>query len=1041
MTIINKDKKRAIIPFKTSKSRLLVIAFIMSCFQPSSANAANLFDLAVDFFNRVSPVYEEKKEFNPLDQIPEGGTLLLQPRSERIFFGEEIFAVKRNNEIYMDINDFINILEFPIDYDEETLTGSGWYLREDWDFSMNIREGVVQSRGNNIAVSANDIVEQDGFIFARQKAMENWFGLLFDIDVEQQILNIESPFPFPAIAKIKREDSFWGRRETERRIAKLPRLQQPRKNFDINSVDVSLGNRVQRNKLGRVTNQETANVSVQGEILKHNGYVFVNADSDENIRSIRGEIFKRSERPNLLGPLKARSYRLGDIQEVRLPLASSANSNFGFRFSNSTLDNTDFARTNIEGSLFPGWDVQLYRNGILIDSATIEQDGEYEFNDIQLFAGDNDFELFFFGPQGEIRSEQVAVPVSPALLSSQDGTYEISIALDDSQTYRDTEPSSEDADTPNITARYNKLIGDNHLGYLGFRSAELLGDRKYFLSAGATSTLGETLVDTNLSIDQEANASAQAILRRNLFGWSTSLRARYNTEDYQNRQSDINTVYEVALDAQRSINFLGFRSSFLFDSLFSKREDDSNQTSIRAAIANRLFDTNISNALRYESVSMPDDSQVRDDRLLHTFSLRRNFGKLFLNLTSNYELEPENQLQRVSAQMNYRFNNDFSTDLTLERRFSDELDTAQLNVNYIHDNFRLSPFIQYNSDEELLAGLNLNFALYDDPNSSWPGITSGTLRNRAALSAFVYHDKNSNRVFDGEDEPIRDAEVMSVQSARREVTDEDGRLLIFDLPTRRATDITISEGGLEDPFMIPTFEGNSIIPEPGRLYEMEFPVELTGEVDGTIYRYDIDTDRSVPVAFQDVMLVALDDPEQKPLTVKAERDGFYLITMVPPGDYMVLTEENKTYGNTPPQFVTIGPEGTIVGSIDLAVEKDMPYVPYEVAAKYTEELPLDYKNYSKMLRVKRAGASSLSELLFKAINKNTTDLFDGLVKVNRLEKDEGKYDYYVPVATADIENPIYIHRKCQALKERLAECLVIVNATIAVDPKTRMAGK
>lgn len=999
---------------------------------PAPAYANGLFDLAAEFFNRLSPVYEEKKEFSPLDQIPEGGTLLLKPRSEKIFFGQEIFAVKNNNQVYLNIDDFINILEFPIDYDPETMSGSGWYLREDWNMSLDLQGGVVQSRNKSFVVDDDDIYEQDGMVFAKAAAMEQWFGLLFDFDIEQQIINIESPFPFPAVARIKREQNFAGRNEVTRRVAKLPRMHQERKMFDINAADFSLGNRVQRQKSGRSTNQQTASVRAQGEVLKHNAYVFVNADDRDQVRSIRGEIFKRSEKADLLGPLEARFYSIGDVNEVRVPLMSDGQQNFGFQFTNSSLNNTDFATTDIEGILFPGWDVQLYRNGILIDSVTIEQSGEYEFNDIQLFAGDNDFELFFFGPQGEVRSEQVSVPVSKALLSSQDNTYEFALTFEDAQTYQEVSNDDEDTNTPNITARYNKLIGDNHLAYLGFRTAQLGGDRKFYLSTGSTSTVGASIVDTNLAVDEEGNASAQASLRRNLMGWNTSVRARYNTEDYQTQQAPLSTAYEFALNAQRSISFLGFSTSLLLDSLYSKRHDGGELTAASAAISNRLFDTSISNRVSYEENIDGDSSRPKEEKLFHTLALRRNFGRFFLNLRSRYEFEPEQELQTVTAQMNYRFNNDFSTDLTLERRFANDLDTAQLNFNYIHDKFRLSPFIQYNSDEELLAGLNLNFSLYDEPNSQWPSITSDRLARRGALSALVYHDKNVNRVFDEGDEPLKDAMVESIQSPLRAMTDEDGYALIYDLPTRRATDITITDGGLPDPFMVPAAEGRSIVPRAGTIHEMEFPVNLTGEVDGMVYAIADEDGQKSSVSFQDVMIIPLDDAEREIQTVKAERDGYYVAYMLPPGNYMLTTAPDKNYGNTAPQFITIGPDGTIVRDINLQVDKGLPYVDYQVAFNRTRTMPDNYRDYSRMLRVKRSGASSLSKLLFTAINEQAEPLLDGMVKVNNLKMDDGLYDYYVPVATKDLENPMYMHRICQAMKEKLAECSIIVNANAEI---------
>ena len=145
----------------------------------------------------------------------------------------------------------------------------------------------------------------------------------------------------------------------------------------------------------------------------------------------------------------------------------------------------------------PGWDVELYRNGILLASLIVDDTGFYEFSDVELFGGENDFELFFYGPQGEIRNREIAFPVTSAFLSAQNNTYDISVSLNDTNSYRRRFDEDQDRETLHVAARYNKLIGNN-LAYLGLRNRDIEGQNKTFFATGLTSFVAGTIIDANI---------------------------------------------------------------------------------------------------------------------------------------------------------------------------------------------------------------------------------------------------------------------------------------------------------------------------------------------------------------------------------------------------------------------------------------------------------------------------------------------------------------------------------------------------------------
>ena len=68
------------------------------------------------------------------------------------------------------------------------------------------------------------------------------------------------------------------------------------------------------------------------------------------------------------------------------------------------VDLDDQEAPGIEGP--PGWEVELYRNGTLIEFATVGSDGRYFFPDEENPFGENTFVAKLFGPQGQIHEDR-----------------------------------------------------------------------------------------------------------------------------------------------------------------------------------------------------------------------------------------------------------------------------------------------------------------------------------------------------------------------------------------------------------------------------------------------------------------------------------------------------------------------------------------------------------------------------------------------------------------------------------------------------------
>ena len=939
----------------------------------------------------------DSKYQQSLNQVPDGQALLLRPRVGNLVYEFDIYAIKKSNTLYFSFLDMIDILELAIDYDTETQSGQGWFLREDWEIDIDFKAGEVISRGQKFDMNDNDFYQEGGEIFVSQEALSQWLYMGFLADVSQQYLEIESPYPLPGVARNYRmqKNKSIGQYTNE---AKLPRKEIEYDWFDINTADIRIGTRYRKLKDSDATNRINGNIALQGQALKHEAYGLASFDNEEQLTAVRTRLSKQNENPVLLGPLKARSYALGDTDLTELPLTGDAQQELGFRVSNSELVNTQFETTDINGDAIPGWDIELYRNGVLVGSVLVDDSGRYEFPDVQLFAGENEFELFFYGPQGEIRNRKINIPVNEALLASQDNTYDISASLSERQTYRKNETEDVDRNSPHFVARFNKVIGDS-LAYVGLRNRDIEGDNKTFVSAGATKLWQNTIFDFNAAIDDEANTAAQLIARKNINDWNIALRGRVQDDNYIANETTNPRVLDLSANAQRNFRFTPTtRSNVSAQAGYSENAGGEQLTTGRFAVGHQFGRFNISDTLFYESFDA--NGTADDDRLENAFSVRANLGKVFLRGGVNYEFKPESEVDRYFSQVSYRPNQIFSSDLFLDHEPDRDFSEARLNLNYTHKNFRTSPFIEIDSDDEIFAGVNLNFNIIDQPEETLPIVTSQRTIGRGFVSAFVYHDLNGNKIYDAGDEPLPEVIVESVNVRRRAMTNEKGYSLISNLPNVRATDIVVDDQTLPDPYMISAFEGVSIFPSAGEIVEVEFPVHMSGEIDGTAIIRE-ESGAVKPLKGGEIELLSLVDRKQTRVSSPIAIDGFFVVPKIPPGKYLMQitneTAKRNKAASPSPRMIEIGFDGEVLYSKNvelLAKRKNVDiHVHYEQPNQF--ELPnLDRPYYT--LKIGQAGNSKLLSLLSKfAKRRAAKDTYYGLEAISpKGDKEEIYYTGY-----------------------------------------------
>lgn len=960
--------------------------------------------LAHSFVDKLKALYEsEKKRSTPsLDSVPEGEELLLQPRLKGLPFADNVYSIKHNGVPFVAFQDFLDILYFAIKYDPDTRNADGWFLREDWHFNMDFAANKVVSKDKTYSLSDRDVYIHDDKLFVSVESLQLWFGIGIEPDLNTQTLALKSDYPFPIQSHQRRFDRL-QQFEDDRNQPVGPLVETDYKWLDVKSAQVSASTNLRRRPEEPQEHSSEANAVIQGQALKHSVYTTVASDNDNGVHSVTGRLYKENLEPDLLGPLKARAYYIGDITQTTIPLTPSGGQDLGVSVTNQRkYEQYDLSSTVIQGNATPGWDVELHRNNGLVDVITVGDDGRYNFENVQLFAGENDFELLFFGPQGEIRREAIYLPVDQNVIAQKGGTYDFAAAISETQTYQKNQSEDIDEGTPSVSGRYNYLLGDV-LNYVGFRNLSMAGQDKTYLSTGLITTALSTVIDANATIDEQGEGKVATQLRR-AFGYiDVSLNALAGTDGFMLSEGEENpTVHQVGAAARSPIRFLPGRKNTIFlGTGYGESADGDTVQNHNASLASNYGGLNVTHSYDYSKSS---DGEAQQQ---YSPSVSGREGKIFWRASANYGVAPQAGLENVFLDLKYRHSDEWTGDFQLDHNPRDQYSEYEIGANWNHDKFVLRPFVNYDTEHELYTGVSMRFGLINPPGEGLPVMTGRNFTGEGFVSAFVYLDKNGDTVFNGDDEPLPNVLVRSLNVTRKALTDEKGMALLNSLPSTRQTDINVDPNTFPDPFMISRFKPISVAVKPGEIIEMEMPVQYAGELDGTLW---LSKKGGVnDVARSRIALVPLEDNENATIQSEALSDGFFVFSLIPPGRYFMVVNplDAKEYDarRPAPRLIDIGYDAPVLYGQDVVLKEGIKDIDFDVLSE-SEALTLglapvqDRRNAEPLylLRVEKENSSKLLSLLYAFNSKKLASSYlNDLQKLEVTGPDQEKITrYYAP---------------------------------------------
>ena len=810
---------------------------------------------------------------------------LLDFHADGYLLAESVPAYESGDTFLIDFALFLEAVEFPIK--REGQLWSGWFFAEDRHFVWRMDLGVIQ-----LADSHGERVEQHEWIedidgtYVSVESLARWFNLDLDVDSRLQILNIDSSEALPF--------QLWR----ERMLAKYRYRLGGHDDADVIVPDqyhwvtsplVDLSSQILTQKQGSGSISSTSSsLAIGMDLLKHSAFYTGGFSQGSGQRNATNRLTVERASANPDTPLFAgvHSYIFGDIYQASPNLVINSNTGRGFSIDRYPAGRSgNLGRATIAGDAPPGWEVELYRNGSLLEFATVGVDGRYFFPDQEIPFGENIFVAKLYGPQGQTREDRQTYWGGGTDLARDD--YDFSISYIDFDHYLlDGAPEDVDVLAASYATdfRYARALRDDlQLGTaytrtgLGTRERDGTFTDSEYLTLFGSSTLGPGVL-LGEAVHQLDSGAAWSLEYLTAFkGQQISLAHRA----FNNYVSPA-TVHREDLDALNEFAVFGSfgsdkQNAYTFRLTHRSRAEGPSDLRLFNQLSLSLGRVNLSNDLDHLVTSGPSSTtgRLRLASRVKGVSVR---GQL------DYRLRDKQPLKQISVSTNWNMSGRLNNNLTLSKQLTNDKRmflSNQLSIR-IHDyDLTLSVSSDFEDRWSVGAGFNIAFG-YDGRRQEFITDNGGLASTgRATMNLFI--DDNNDGIRDPDELPVtwasyRDQETLNTSP---------GVLPLMAVPSARPVLFDMQHMTLDDAFLVPRARSYELQTHAGSDVSIDVALVMTSDIEGHIFAGSADD-----MAVRGVVVSLHDSEGREVASTRSEFDGFYSFISVPGGDYEVRVSIN-----------------------------------------------------------------------------------------------------------------------------------------------------
>ncbi len=838
--------------------------------------------------------------------VPPGGfsnrtedeLLLFEVRLQGATLSDTFPGYPVKDGVLVPLGELCRMLDLAITTDPLTGKASGFFISEKRTFLLDAASNTVSIEGRVQPLDRAKIEIHPDDIYVDTRLIAAWLPLDLKVDKLGARITLTPREPLPNQVQANRlrgRVAFGGIRADSRHYTQV---EDPYRWAEVPMADETL--RISSNPpagdAGRSTLVQSTTYAT-ADFLKLSTSVYAYGDSRGN-RSLLATLGRRNPEGGMLGFLDATEFEFGEVFDPGLATVTQATSGTGLFVTNFPLNSDIFGdKKTLRGNLPPGWQVELYQNGAIIGFQASRTDGLYEFRDIPLIHGWNDFRLVFYGPEGQRREETQHLDNSQPLVPKGGFRYRL----------QGEELHGNLGNRGYLLGQYG--LTDRLSAFAAAATVDLIstGQTRHYGQAGLQGRWNFLSAQATLSRASEGGTAEELAIGTRL---SDSLSLTLKHSELQDAFiSDVFLPNFGLIKNRTDLDLSGVAPSLAHPWLSlgaTLRRDElvngGNTLLVSPRVGASYGGWFFMNTLNYQRTSLPTGDTSSS---FGSFLLSRFFGTYALRGESSYSITPVKHLQNLAVYLDTTKLRPWAIQVGV-LRVMDSGETKLL-ANATKSAGRLGVGLEgsWSNRSGWTAAITLRVGLSREPRQGrWDSDAMG-VASYGAISTQAFLDQNGNGRLDPGEKPLPGVSTFVNGVARPEGSNADGILYQHSIPADIRAKVLVNPSSLPDPMMQPGGEGFTFIPRAGHTTLIGLPIIQTGDVNGTLYLKSSGATRPLP----GVTVELVDGEGQVAASARSAYDGYYELQNFRPGSYRLRIKpedvQRRHFAEPPPRVLDL----------------------------------------------------------------------------------------------------------------------------------------
>jgi hypothetical protein len=808
--------------------------------------------------------------------------------------GGEIEAAIKNEELYLPVIglfDFLKIRNVPSE-DLDLITG--FFISPEAEYIIDRRNNLITLGDKTYQLEEGDLVRSETNLYLRAVYFGNIFGLDCIFNFRELSVLVESRLELPIIREMRQE-------EMRRNVSRLK--------GDI-VVDTTIGRYYPGFRFGMadwsVYAIEQVNGPAEARLNLALGAVIAGGEATASLYYNTGERFSEKQQYYLWKHVNNDRILLRQVMAGKIvsnATASIYNPVVGIQLTNTpTTFRRSFGEYTLSDRTEPGWTVELYVNGVLVDYVKADASGFFTFN-VPLVYGNTIVKLKFYGPWGEERVKEQNIIIPYNFLPKNTFEYTFSAGV------------VEDAEA----SRYSRAS----VSYGATRSLTLGGGIEYLSSV--TSGPFMPYIDASLRITNNLllggeytyGVRTKGILTYRL---PSNIQLDLNYILYDKNQTAISYNY---LEERRASLSLPVRikkfSAFSRFSYYQVILPLSDYTNAEWMIAGTILGihTNMTNYAHFVRNAGP--------YYFGNLSMRANLPAGFMLMPQIQYSISDAEILSLKATLEKRFFEKIFVNLSYEQNFKYNFNIGEIGIRYDFS-FAQTGFTARESNKRTSLVEYARGSLIHDGETKYLKTDNRTNVGRGGFSIVAFLDLNANGIRD-RGEPRAQGLNIHSSGGRVERSDKDTTIHVLGLEPYVKYFLELDENSFDNISWRIDKKTIAVIADANMLKLIEVPVTVKGEATGTVSIEEDGTRRGLGRVIVNILSYG-NVVAGRALT---EEDGYFSFFGLAPGSYYAridTTQLRKLNLTSEPDSVsfsiTANTEGDYVEGVDFTLRKIVP---------------------------------------------------------------------------------------------------------------------